>query len=345
VRFALAGVLLGPPLAIGVAAPAAAEEALPAAGAEEEREPPPDNFGGRGLLDIQDPFPLASLHLRLPVGAQTVLDAGEFKTGAVFDWANTFATTQGVLVDAETYRLRLGACYALRGDLYLRAELALEERDGGVLDPLVDDFHDLVDTESESRDARPRNAYEVFVTDRHGRVHELDRGFGVGDLVLGAHWNAYGGGKWLPAVALEALMSLPTSTTGFGNAGVDCGAAVSLSKKILRRWRLHGVLGAGYLSDARTEGIVYERPIYEALGGIEFAAAERLSIVLQVMHFSPLLDSSYPSPLDEGRDYVALGLKWEWPRGVEGALGLLENIGSFDSTADIAFHFSLGLRF
>ena len=73
-----------------------------------------ENLGGRGLLDTRDPFPLAQLHLQLPIDTREVMEAGELKLTTRLRWANSYAKVRDfVLVDSETYELQLGGWYAL----------------------------------------------------------------------------------------------------------------------------------------------------------------------------------------------------------------------------------------
>ncbi|MBI4602069.1 MAG: DUF3187 family protein [Planctomycetes bacterium] len=302
----------------------------------------PDNLTGRGLLDLPDPFPLAVLHLQLPVNTLEVLEEGQGRIEPHFNWANNYGLEDEFTIDAETYRYELGGWYALRSDFYLGAALPLLARDGGVLDSVVDGFHDAFGLTDGRRSLRPRNGYEIAIQDEDGGVHRLDRGAGLGDLVLKLHWNVHPGDRWFPAVAIEGLSSLPTSTAGFGSSGADFGMTVSFSKTFLRDLHLYAVLGSTYLTDTRTEGIRYEKHGFQYTLGIEWSVIRSFSLVFQAAGFSPLLRS--PSPLNRSRSYVAFGLKWEFLKGMALELSAIENlVPPFESSADIAL--STGFSF
>lgn len=329
--------------------PAPASEAGRSAPAEDPAEEaaarhdlPPD-LRGRGLLDLLDPFPLAVLHLQLPVNTILNLDAGQFRLLTSFNWANNFAKEREFTVDAETYRLEIGAWYALQSDFYVGVGVPFLARDSGVLDGLVNGFHDVFGLGAGGRDSRPRNDYEIVVREPNGDEHRLDRGMGLGDILLKAHWNLFPGEGWLPAARLDILVGLPTSTPiGFGSHGLDLGAALSFSKTFFEDLHAHAVFGATYLVDPSVQNIRYERRVYQATGGLEYELTKRLSLVFQASVLSPLLET--PSPLDESRNYLAGGLKWEIARGFVLDLSLAENLAPFQNSADIAFTFAFSAR-
>jgi hypothetical protein len=305
--------------------------------------PPPRPPGGRGLLDLQDPFPLAPLHLQLPVDAHVVLEQGKGTFGAVFNWANSFGLSEGntIMVDAETYRLRLNGWYGLFDDFYVGASVAIHARDSGIMDPFVDEFHKSFGLGDGDRSARSRNDYELSVTDADGKVASLDRGAGIGDLVLQTHWNLYRGGPSGSTIAVQGLIALPTSTDEFGQDGVDFGLNLSLSKELIENFYLYVVVGGTALTDARTAGLRYEPLNYQVIAGVEFAVLDNLSLLAQAQRYSPLLER--PGVLADERTYLSVGGKWEFSPGREFQFGFMENLDPFKNSADVAF--SVGVEF
>ncbi len=313
------------------------------AGAPTVRAAPPHDLSGRGLLDLRDPMPFAGLHLQLPIDTLQHMSAGEGKLEVAASWANSFILAKTFVVDAETYRLSLGGWYALLDDLYVGAELPVHARDSGVLDPLIDGVHNTLSFGDGDRSKRDRNEYEISIQDPSGGTHELDRGIGFGDFVLKAHWNVHPGAKWYPAVSIEGLLGLPTSTNGFGSSGVDVGFAIGFSKNFFDWFYLYAALGGTYFTDSSTQGIHYEREGYQAVVGAEIELVKSISLVLQSMNYSPLLDR--PSPLNKKRNYVAGGLKVEYLKGYTFEISVVENLHPFTSSADIGLSTSFGFRF
>ncbi len=304
---------------------------------------------GRGLIELRDPFPLAVLHVGLPVSTLEVLESEQGKFEFAFNWANNFAedssssTNEAVLVDAETYRLQLDGWYALDDDFYVGASISIHARGNGILDGLVKGFHESFGLDDGGRDDQAKDDYTILVVDSAGREVELDRGVGLGDLVLKTHWNVSRGDRWYPAVSVETLISLPTSTKGFGNDGIDVGVAFSFYKTFIKQLHLYAVVGAAYYADSKTEGLRYERFNYQAVLGIEYAVTEDVSVIVQSLHYSPLLKE--PRVLNKGRNYIAAGVKWEFVESMQFEFSIVENIAPFDNSADIAFNIGFGFTF
>lgn len=320
----------------------------PALAEAESREPgagdaSPRDLSGRGLLDLRDPMPFAGLHLQLPLDTLEVMNAGQGKFELSLSWANSFLLEDTFVVDAETYRLTFGGWYALSDDFYVGAEVPVHARDSGVLDPVIDSFHNAFNFGEGDRSLRGRNEYEISIHEPGGAVAELDRGVGLGDLVLKSHWNVHPGARWYPAVSLEGLMGLPTSTSDFGSSGVDVGLALGFSKNVFDGLYLYAVLGGTYFTDSTTQGIHYEREGYQAVVGAEINLGKRVSLVLQSMNYTPLLER--PTLLNRKRNYVAGGLKVEYLDGFTLDLSIVENLYPFTSSADIGLATNLGFKF
>lgn len=303
---------------------------------------PSGNLSGRGLLEIRDPFPLAVLHLQLPINTLERIEESQGKFEVNFSWANTFVLNDTLLVDAETYRLELSGWYALRNDFYIGAGIPILARGGGILDPLVKGFHGAFNLTSGGRESRPTNGYEITIQDGGDR-RSLDSGTGLGDFALKSHWNVNPGDAWLPAVSLDGILSLPTSMAGFGSSGLDLGISLSLYKKVLRSCHLYAVLGLTYLTDPKTQGLTYQKVGNQGVAGIEFSLTRSFSLFFQAMSFSPLLE--HPPLLNKVRNYVAAGFKWEFADGCELELSLLENLSPFTNSADIAFNAGFAFHF
>lgn len=301
------------------------------------------NRSGRGLLDVRDPMPLAQLHLQAPVQAEMLLPRGATQLEFNFTWANTYARSGVYHVDAESYDMRFGAWHALRERWYLGAELPVWVRGGGVLDSLVEAFHDAFGIDSGDRDQFPRNDYQVdFVLDDGARAR-IPGSAELGDLVLKVHWNAWDGGRILPALSLQGLVSLPTSTSDFGKNGVDVGATLGLSKIVLQRVELSAVFSGLYASDPRISDLRFERWGWQATAGIGVSIVDRLSVVGQYTAYSPLLRDR--PTLDEGRNYITVGVKWGILRQLWLELAFIENLAPFSNSSDLGFVFAFDWRF
>ncbi len=306
---------------------------------------PPDNLNGRGLLNLQDVFPLAALHLQIPTNTLEILPENGWKLRIGFNWSNTFAVEDEVadfVVDAETFQLEIGGWYAVWSDFYIGAGFSILTRGEGILDPVVEGFHDAFGFSDGGREGFPTNSYAIAVADG-GSTQFLEGGTGAGDLILKSHWILNRGNEWFPAAAVQLLAALPTSTAGFGSDGLDLGASLSYYKTVLKIVHLYGVVGGTYLTEPEVEHLQFERVNYTATGGVELAVLDSLSLIFQASYYSALLRS--PAMLDESRNYLAVGLKWEAVNAFQVELSVLENLAPFNNSADLGIFLGLDLKF
>ena len=322
-------------------------EAASAEAAAQERAPgssgPYDDRMGRGLVDFRDPFPLAKLHLQIPTATPPGLAPGRGAALVQFDWANSFSEQRTSLIDAETYTLRYGYWHALHRDFYVGVETAIEARDSGILDELIDGFHNAFAIGAARRASHPDN-YRITLREDTGSLSDFDRGVGLGNTVLKAHWIFTEGKKWWPTVSVQALLSLPTSTSGFGGRSVDLGAALLAQKRVLDRLYLYGIVGGTYLPDRRTKGLRYMQFNYQVSAGIEFVPWwEPLSLVGQYVYYSPLLSDT--ARLDQPRQYFGAAVKYQVHPSAHLTLGMFENLPPLHVSADLALTLGFELRF
>lgn len=324
--------------------PAAAEEtAAPAASQERVSE----DFGGRGLTRFRDVFPLALFHLQLPVDNLEVLKAGELNFNLHFDWGNSHAVDQqSFIIDAETQVVELEAWYGVLDSVYVGAALPYIFRNGGALDPFVEGFHKVFGIENDERRERRMNDYEIHIDESGGRSREVEPGSGLGLAVLKAHWNAFEGSRWLPALAVEGHVGLPTANIGFGSSGLDYGLSVSLHKNVSENWYIHAVAGGVYFMDRTSEGLRFESTGYIFTLGAEYTVLDKLSLVVQGATLSPLLKS--PETLDDPRNYIGGGVKWGFANDWEIEFRVQENLvpqrNSSDIVIGVSFNTSFGNR-
>jgi hypothetical protein len=312
-------------------------------GAEEREGSLRANRAGRGLLDLSDPMPLATLHLQAPVNALEVLEAGDVELGLNFTLANTFARGPEHHVDAESYDLRFSGWYALTDRWYLGAQLPIHIWEGGVLDGFIEAFHDAFGLGNGDRLLFPRDIYNIDFRVDDGHWVDVPGGTALGDLVLKAHWNAWDGGRYWPALSVQALMSLPTSTSDFGKSGVDFGATLFVSKNLFRIVELYGSISGIVATDPEIGALRYSQGGYQASIGGGLAVFRPFSLVFQFTTYSALLEDR--APLDSNRNYMSVGFQWEFVRDWQFEFSFQENFSPFDNTTDVAFVFDLDVRF
>ena len=317
----------------------------PSAGPPSETRPAPSNLAGRGLVDFVDVFPLSLFHMQLPIDTTEVIDRGDVKLSLDFSWGNSLAvqdTDAVFVVDAETYLLRLGAWYAVHDSVYLGVDLPYVFRGGGVLDPVVEGFHDVFGISNDERERRSTNSYDITIIDEQGRERELEQGSGLAPLVLKGHWNAYAGGEWAPAIVFEGYVGVPTASKGFGSNGVDVGLAASFHKRFFENWYVHVGTGWVHYTDKRSSGLRYQSFGVQGSIGLEWAVTPNLSLAFEAMTLPAQLE--FPRPLSERRNYLGGGLKWEFAPDWELELSVIENLGPQRNSSDITLGAGISLE-
>lgn len=300
-----------------------------------------ENLHGRGLLDFQDGFPLALLHLQMPLSTPGLIEEGKTRVEVDFFWSNTTGVESTYTVDAETYELAFGLWRPLRADFYVGADLSVVSRGSGVLDGPIGDFHDLFGFGDGDTGRISKNSYNIFIVDDVGRRHELHQGVGLSDLNLKALWVINEGDRWLPAISSQVFTALPSSTTGFGTDGLDLGITLTASKQLFEFFYLHFAVSGTYLTDPTVEGIRFRQVNYAAAVGGEIVVLRSLSLIVQAMRYSQLLDNT--PKLDDPRRYIAAGFKWALNDVTVFEFSAIENFETFENSSDIVF--VLGVAF
>jgi hypothetical protein len=207
-----------------------------AAGPQRPHEGPPLFRPDWGLcpLEITDEYLLTLTHLSLGPSTPRTVEAGAGEVSLRGVLAKTIYDDQGrgTVLDAETVHAVLEMRLGLLDALEASAELPLVWRWEGVLDPVIEGVERLSGSVRGERQSLPQNTYRVGGVTDEGSPFDLEDGVGLAKAQLGLKYRALDGAPWAwPAVAIEALVALPTGTPEFGTHGVDIGARLSIAKR------------------------------------------------------------------------------------------------------------------
>jgi uncharacterized protein DUF3187 len=332
----LLALALGPPSAV-----AADDEAGAVSGAR------------RGPLESREEFLLAQPRLTLPSVSPDPLQAGETRVRLDGDWGSDFGSSRvntgqvsdlRFLVDGEHRSLALDVRHGFRPSLTLGVRVPVHWRGPGVLDGLIDAWHDLIGLPDNDRRAFPTGQLRVDGRDeRYRPVHWTGgAGSGLGNLELSAQWALPGSqdGGW--AVSTIGRVALPTGTGPFATGGVDAGAQVVAARGLFSGWDLYLGAGGTVFGDTRAQGLRYERFRAHGFAVVEWRAARRLSLLVEASAASRLVTSfaDYPglqlylrgaAKLDVGR------LRLE--------AGFVEGLKSLQTTTDFGVMLSVSRSF
>jgi hypothetical protein len=181
---------------------------------------------------------------RLPAQGTTSL---ALATEVASQFSQDAEADAAAVIDVETTTFLLSLDHGFTERWSAGLELPLLHHDGGFLDSIIDDYHDLLGLPDGGRPSRPNN--EVFVAWRDGallRRSLISSASGVGDVrvhVARALTTA-------PerTTALRLGVELPTGRVRdlTGNDGVDLSVALHVTDRRLLRssaWTVHGAAG------------------------------------------------------------------------------------------------------
>lgn len=318
-----------------------------AASAQDESSAPEngeDEIRARGLLQFYDAEPLAGFHLNLPITTPEVLDEGDGEISFLLDWGSTFGSkpSQMYLVDAETVNLRLRYRRGVCDGVEIGAELPFFMRGNGIMDGFIETFHDLFGLPDGGRDDVSRNGYSIGLVTPQG-TRTISQGTSIGDLSLWTKIELLDDDDFV-AAAVAAGFKVPTGADDFGSGGVDVGASLNISRNICSLVTLYAGAGPLWFSDVENGALRFHRWNWQAYAGLEFHACDEVSVTMQTLLESPMLED--PANFDDTRYYWSIGLLIEpWLDGKVFEFGLVENIVNFESSADFTWHFGFRLPF
>jgi len=264
------------------------------------------------------------------------------ETRYVLDVTNE-STAQGnnreaLLLDAETLRLALHHRRAFGESWQWSAELPVIVTGGGVLDGLIEGWHDVFGLPNGNRDQRPQRRYRLAYERDGVLLVDRDEGHaGLGDARLGVARRL--GTGW----QLHAAAQLPT-----GSRSAFTGGAAGLAA--WSHWQGHfGTSGVGYALAGGASVTDTGGP----LGGIQRRFAPFGGAMLSVpvprlagwegvvqldAHAAPYRDSSLSS-LGKAAVPITFGFRYRWQGGALD-LAVAEDL-SVNASPDLGLHLSV----
>ena len=157
-------------------------------------------FAAGDLLAVADQNPLLrAVYLPLPAVAGEPTQGWGFAAG--LQWTNTVnieaTPAEQLLVDEESAELDLRLTDAI-GAWRFRATLPVINRNAGILDSLIADYHNALGLPQGDRPTRPVNAYAIEYRTAAGVAVEVPSGTALGDLALRGRPRAHRPGRHPP---------------------------------------------------------------------------------------------------------------------------------------------------
>ena len=303
----------------------------------------------RGPLEVREEFLLAQPRLTLPSMSPDPLAAGEDRLSLGFDWSSDFALKGAEpnlthFIDGEHRTLAVDYRRGVTPRLTLGARVPLRWRGAGVLDHLIDAWHDFSGLPDNDRGLYPQ---DQFVMEARGRTRrELaiddDPGTGLGNVELSGLWAARRAESGL-AVSLVARAELPTATSPFDGAGSGFGLQALVAQPLGRTVDVFSGAGGTAFTSERQAELDYSRWRAHGFVALEWRPGRTVSILLELSAASRLIDNvaDYPGLQMYFRmgSKVDLGKSWR----IEG--GFVEGVTSIQATTDFGIQAGVSRRF
>ena len=241
-------------------------------------------FATRELNPMLQPVFLPSL---VPVSA----DNG-WRVDHSFFITNTFQQKdrgdESLIIDVENYRYELD--FGHRKDNWLtQLNIPLMASQGGGLDNLIEDWHDLFGLPNANREKFPQDEINIEYT-RDGVVEysQTESSSGLGDIAISIGYQSAGGTIYF------AGLELPTgSESDFtGNEAIDVAFWLTREARINANVNAYGMLGISFpADDGDLEGLIVDQ-IWVAQLGLDYRFYDNFIATAQLdMHGETIEDS------------------------------------------------------
>jgi len=307
----------------------------------------------RGPLEVRDDWLLAQARLGLPPVAPDPLRAGQARLSLDLAWGSDFGFEPGpasggpdhFLVDGEHRTLALDARRGLTPTLTVGVRLPLRWRGGGIMDGIIDWFHEVTGLPGGARPLFPMDRLRVEGRDSLRRPVRWGGAPGtrLGDLELLGLWAFRPPARHAWAAALVVRAALPTGTGDFARTGTAVGTQVVSARTLGRSFDVY--TGAGAVAQPRrvVAGVEYAPVRGHGFVTLEWRPARRWSIVAEMDASTRLVRNlaGYPG----WQSYLRLGAQVDVSERWRLRGGFVEGIGSQQAATDFGIVAGLSRRF
>lgn len=303
-------------------------------------------------LTTRNQHPLiAAFGLPAATGA-AMLPAGNTRIQLDVDTANSFVfeTADGEYLawDGETTRATLRLSHGIGNGAEVGLSIPVVAHSGGVLDGMIDGWHDTFGLPTGGREHRPNHQLLYrYIHDGRTRIDAADRTTGLGDLRIAAAYQLLKRAD-RSSLALHTALKFPTGKSAdlTGSGGMDLSAHLAGAYRPLTK-ALPSLYGTGGLLWAGTGDLLPDQQrhvVFFGTVGIEWRPILGFTPKLQVDWHSPFFRDSLLKTVDSWSAQLVLGgtLPLSDTTFLDAALS--EDI-AVDTAPDIALHLSLRRRF
>ena len=306
----------------------------------------------RGPPEIRDEQLLAQPRLTLPACSTATLAPGAWSVNLDTLWSNTFNWDQdfpgegperrSYLIDGEALAVAATLRHGLRPGWDVGLRLPVRWRGGGLMDGLIDNWHEATRLPNGSRPAFLTNAFRVAgrLQDGRGFSWTRDSGSGLGNLELETRWRFADTPS--ASAAVVGRVALPTGTGSFAGHATAAGVQFLVDAPLAGSLDVYGGVGGTVQGRGPVESVEYEPARVHGFLALEWRPWRSLSLIAETNAASRLVSNIEAYP----------GVHWMLDvsarRSLGGSseitLGFSENLASQLTTTDFALYASVSIR-
>lgn len=307
----------------------------------------------RGPLEARDQWMLAQPRLTLPAMTPDPLGAGETRVSVDVAWGNDFGFERPLasggpddfLIDGEHRTLSLDVRRGLTPALTVGVRVPVRWRGGGIMDGVIDWFHEVTGLPGGARALFPTDRLRVEGHDPRRRPVRWEGrpGTGLGNAELMGHWAFWPSARHASSAALVVHAALPTGTGTFAGGGAEAGLQVVAARTLGRSFDVYTGGGGTVYARETVAGIDYAPVRGQGFVALEWRPARRWSIVAEVDASTRLVRNLVRYPGWQG--YLRMGAAVDVGRRWRLTGGFEEGIKSQQAATDFGIVAGLSRRF
>lgn len=321
-------------------------------------EAPPEVRPGKGRWQVTASLGISSFWLRSPSVSEVIEARAERGPVTVeeLDGIAPWPGFEGIyFADTEVHRLTIDVRRRMGSRHEFGLSTSIVDAGGGVLDPVIEGFHDLFGFRQSGRPQSLQNGYGLYFRrdgpDGYGerlRFIRVDEpGPGLGETIVSLK-SGFGGRSSTWHHGVQVRIKLPTAREHdfYGSGSVDA-AVQYLATRPWRRWTLYGNAGFTRLGELEQLRLESQDIFTFAIAG-ERPLGPESSIVLQLRHQQSPFRQLNLSILGVTATLIDVG----WTRKLKPTRGgfhrsaylsITNNTVKYGSAVDISLH--AGIRF
>jgi hypothetical protein len=296
----------------------------------------------RRPLASRNQAPLPLLFVYLAPDSSRVLPRGQFALDVDFDYSNIILEQKSdndlLRFDLEYLRTLLSLRRGFSGGFELRFSVPIYVYYGGVLDPLVNSFHETFGFPNYLRSQTPYGQVDLqFQSGDRPFVGVQDSAKGVGDISFEAKKTILAQNRY--GLALRGSLELPTGDPESlgGSGATDFGLGLAFDR-IGDRFGLYANVNYHFLGESEH---FPTKDYLSFMAGADYRFKPRLAALLQADYLRPQLESDLRL-LARAAKQIAVGLRFRHSDRFVYEWRLVEDLSSH--SPDFTFAFQMGIR-